>query len=100
MIIRNSETLVPQGDTIICAGDVIVLSALSYRDERNIQLREVTVRPDNDWCGKQLKQLRLPGGTLVVLVRRDGDSIIPNGGTVVQDGDILVIITAAGRAEG
>lgn len=91
MIIRNSETLVPQGDTIICAGDVIVLSALSYRDERNIQLREVTVRPDNDWCGKQLKQLRLSGGTLVVLVRRDGDSIIPNGGTVVQEGDILVI---------
>lgn len=91
MIIRDGETLVPQGDTIICAGDVIVLSALSYRDERNIQLREVTVKQGHEWCGKQLRQLRLPTGTLVVLIRRGGESIIPNGGTDVQAGDILVI---------
>ncbi len=97
MIIRDKQTLVPQGDTVIRAGDMIVLSALSYRDERNIKLREVIVKPEHEWCGKELGQVRLPKGTLVVLVRREGDSIIPNGRTVICAGDILVINRSEGQ---
>ena len=91
MIIRSGETLVPRGDTEICAGDVIVLSALSYRDERNIKLREVIVKEGDQWCDKELGQVRMPKGTLVVLIRRDGESIIPNGRTKVLQGDVVVI---------
>lgn len=96
MIIRQGETLVPQGDTVICAGDIIVLSALSYRDERNIKLRELVVAAGDQWCGKTLGQLSFPKGTLVVLVRRKEESIIPNGGTMLEEGDI-VVINRAGR---
>ena len=91
MIIRSGETLVPRGDTEICAGDVIVLSALSYRDERNIKLREVIVKEGDQWCDKELGQVRMPKGTLVVLIRRDGESIIPNGRNKVLQGDVVVI---------
>lgn len=91
MIIRHGETLAPRGDTEICAGDVIVLSALSYRDERNIKLQEVIVKEGDQWCGKELGQVRMPKGTLVVLIRRDGQSIIPNGRTQVLQGDVVVI---------
>ena len=96
MIIRQGETLVPQGDTVICADDIIVLSALSYRDERNIKLRELVVAAGDQWCGKTLGQLSFPKGTLVVLVRRKEESIIPNGGTLLEEGDI-VVINRAGR---
>ncbi len=96
MIIRQGETLVPQGDTIICDGDVIVLSALTYRDDKNIKLRELVVAAGDQWCGKTLGQLSFPKGTLVVLVRRNDASIIPNGGTKLQEGDI-VVINRAGR---
>lgn len=91
MIIRNGQTLVPQGDTRISDGDIIVLSALSYQDERNIKLREVIVKADHDWCGKSLGQISIPSGMLIVLIRRNGESIIPNGRTVITAGDILVI---------
>ena len=96
MIIRSGETLVPQGDTVIHAGDTIVLSALSYRDERNIKLREVIVKAGDHWCDRELGRVDLPKGTLVVMIRRDGESIIPNGRTVVKEGDLLVI-NRAGR---
>lgn len=46
---------------------------------------------------KELGQVRLPKGTLVVLIRRDGDSIIPNGRTVICAGDILVINRSEGQ---
>ena len=96
MIIRSGETLVPQGDTVIHAGDTIVLSALSYRDERNIKLREVIVKAGDHWCDRELGRVDLPKGTLVVMIRRNGESIIPNGRTVVKEGDLLVI-NRAGR---
>lgn len=91
MIIRNGQTVVPQGDTHISDGDIIVLSALSYQDERNIKLREVIVKADHDWCGKSLGEISIPSGMLIVLIRRNGESIIPNGRTVITAGDILVI---------
>lgn len=96
MIIRQGHTLVPQGDTVIHAGDIIVLSALSYRDERNIKLREIIVKAGDHWCDRELGRVDLPKGTLVVMIRRDGESIIPNGRTVVKEGDLLVI-NRAGR---
>ena len=96
MIIRGGETLVPQGDTVIHAGDVIVLSALSYRDERNIKLREVVVKAGDVWCERELGRVPLPKGTLVVMIRRENESIIPNGRTVLKEGDLLVI-NRAGR---
>ena len=96
MIIRDAHTLVPQGDTVIHAGDIIVLSALSYRDEKNIKLREVVVKAGAHWCDRELGRVELPKGTLVVMIRRDGESIIPNGRTVMREGDLLVI-NRAGR---
>ena len=96
MIIRDGHTLVPQGATVIHAGDIIVLSALSYRDEKNIKLREVVVKGGDNWCNRELGSMDLPNGTLVVMIRRDGESIIPNGRTLIQEGDLLVI-NRAGR---
>ena len=96
MIIRDGHTLVPQGATVIHAGDIIVLSALSYRDEKNIKLREVVVKGGDNWCNRELGSMDMPNGTLVVMIRRDGESIIPNGRTLIQEGDLLVI-NRAGR---
>ena len=36
--------------------------------------------------------LGLPAGMLIVLVRRAGDSFIPEGGTVLHSGDELLIV--------
>jgi len=40
-------------------------------------------------------QLGLPAGVLIVLITRDDDSIVPNGGTVLQEGDKLVVLANA-----
>lgn len=45
----------------------------------------------NDWIGKRLSEISLEAGRLVVMVRRGEDVVIPNGGTVLKEGDILVI---------
>ena len=56
------------------------------------QLHEVTVPPASPAAGRALLELGLPAGVLVVLVRRDDRSFMPQGGTVLEvDDDVLIV---------
>jgi len=55
-------------------------------------LREVPVAEHGDWIGRPIKELGIPAEVLIVLVRRaDGTTVVPKGGTVLQQGDMLVV---------
>ncbi|MGF1507713.1 MAG: TrkA C-terminal domain-containing protein, partial [Anaerolineae bacterium] len=42
--------------------------------------------------GQTIRDLSMPPGTLIAVVRRNGDSHVPNGSTVLQRGDRITII--------
>ena len=91
MIKRHGETLIPGGDTRILAGDTIVLSVPAYESGGQEHLEEQEITPKHRWCNKTIAELMLPHGTLIVLVRRDNENIIPNGQTEILEGDHVVI---------
>lgn len=43
--------------------------------------------------GKQLLDLQLPSGSLVVLIGRGRETIVPNGGTVIEPNDTILLVT-------
>jgi Trk K+ transport system NAD-binding subunit len=43
-------------------------------------------------AGLSLQQVRLPGDALVLGLRRQGDIVVPHGETVLQLGDILMLV--------
>ena len=43
------------------------------------------------WNGKYLHEITIPGGTLIVMIRRGTSTIIPAGDTKVCEGDVLVL---------
>lgn len=45
--------------------------------------------------GKPLKEIKLPAGIIVGGILRDGDVIVPKGGTVVEQGDRVVVFALA-----
>ncbi len=51
---------------------------------------EVVIR-NPDLTGLQVRDLRLPGGALLLALRRDGEHRIPRGNTTLQVGDHLTI---------
>lgn len=55
-------------------------------------LHTVTVATDSAVAGRQLVDLRLPGGVLVVYIKRDGKFVVPDGSTVVNGGDQLHLL--------
>jgi len=67
------------------------------RDERFLSLYIREGAPSGALAGAMLKAIEWPVDTLVALVRRDGEILIPGGDTVLRPGDRLSIV---GDAEG
>lgn len=53
---------------------------------------ELAVSPDSPAVGKPIIQLRLPTGVLVVLIQRNDEYLVPNGGTELQPGDVVLCV--------
>lgn len=90
LILRGNETIVPNGDTRILAGDLLVAAGKEFEDRKNLTLREITVGKNDKWAGKCLTEIPVPQGTLIVMIERGSSTIIPRGDTVIQEGDLLV----------
>lgn len=79
-------------ETWSTARDAQALREVLLRDERFLTIRVLPDTPAHILEGKALKDLHLPKGSLVALVRRGHSTIIPSGTTVLQRGDRLSII--------
>jgi amino acid transporter/mannitol/fructose-specific phosphotransferase system IIA component (Ntr-type) len=64
------------------------------RDDRFLSLRLRSGTTSEPLIGKALNELRLPEGSLVALIRRYGETLVPRGRTVLREGDRLTIIGA------
>ena len=91
LILRGKEKLIPKGNTVLLPGDVVVLSALSPEGHLGVCLTEIEVDKDSKWAGKPLSKIKLGEEKLVLVLKRGERVLIPNGSTVVEENDILVI---------
>lgn len=74
------------------AGDEAELREILLRDERFINIR---ISEDNDtsvMIEQKIKDIELPGESLVAILKREGELTIPHGNTTIREGDILSII--------
>lgn len=89
LVLRGGERMVPRGDTVLQAGDRVILVTKSYADTETF-LFEKSVKKNR--AGKPVRDWTSEG--LVLLVFRGGENIIPAGDTLLLEGDRLVILRA------
>jgi cell volume regulation protein A len=67
---------------------------IEYNPTQNTksQLVEVPVPPQSGAVGRSLVELHLPGGALIVLIRRADDVIVPRGATRIEADDKLLVL--------
>jgi APA family basic amino acid/polyamine antiporter len=76
----------------LAASDEQELKEILLRDKRFLSLRIRGNSPSSVLIGRSLGEIRMPEGSLVALIRRKGETIIPRGQTVLEEGDRLTII--------
>ncbi len=67
-------------------------------EDINSVLKEELVR--NDLAGKKLSEIKMKQGMLVMLIKRDMKYLIPNGSTILLEGDKLLIIEETNEKSG
>ena len=90
---RNGKIVVPRGSVELRAGDTLVLGAKSLGDDKHIDLKEMVLRSQNPWNGLPIRELDISRQTIIVMVRRKGNILIPNGDLVLKEGDSIILYT-------
>ena len=95
-------SLVTQGTTISRVARALGLSTpmpktgnefgVELPEEIDSDLRDMTVTAELLRHGNTLKEMNLPNGTLVMIVKRGQEYLIPNGSLQLREGDKLLLI--------
>lgn len=84
---------IPTG--IISAGFVEQYTRLTelgdFAAEQDIHFIEIVLKEKDRWAGKCIKELGLPANTIIALIERGDDVLMPGGDIKLLAGDVLVL---------
>ena len=58
----------------------------------DIDVLEITVDHESKIAEKKINELKLPAGSLIVSLTRNGENIIPSGNITIREGDSMIVI--------
>lgn len=71
-----------------------------YTDEVPVQFIQFELHKGHFWEGKSLAQIVLPPESILVLIIRNNEKIVPKGDTYLEAGDIVILSGKAGEKVG
>ena len=91
---RGTRVVTPSLSTLfVLEGMVVHPATFEVLAQHDPEKRIVEIPLTNRaLAGRALRELDLPGDALVLLIRRNGETLIPHGHTVLVEGDVLTII--------
>lgn len=92
LIVRGGERIIPNGNTLLMAEDILVLSAPALRQTYDIELDELILEKGHSWINARIRDVFPGDSRLIVMIQRDSRIIIPTGNTLLKENDSLIII--------
>ncbi|SEL74921.1 MULTISPECIES: ion transporter [unclassified Butyrivibrio] len=93
MIQRHGNTIIPNGNVILEAGDKVVIGAEAIKNDVPMHLKEVTLGETHPWCDHFIRDLDFPRQTILLSIKRGSRTVIPKGGVKLQKGDTIIVIS-------
>lgn len=91
MIIREERTMIPNGNTEVLQGDQIVLSGPAFAGDMSLRLKEKRILHDSEWINRTVSEFSPEPGELVMMIKRGGQIVIPDGNTLILEEDTLIL---------
>lgn len=80
---------------MIDTNENVLKTFTDYTEEVPVQFIQFTISENHPWVQKTVREIPFPPGTLLVLLQRENESIVPKGNTKLMSGDILVLSAKA-----
>ena len=91
VIQRGDNTVIPKGSVRLESGDKLVLGAESIKGEKPVYLKEIVLRTNHSWNGQKIKDLDISRQSIIIMVKRDGKTIIPKGDLILMENDTVMM---------
>lgn len=91
LILRDNQSLIPNGSTVLKKGDLIVIAAQEFTDKENLRIKEIVIDEDHHWINQTLKDIHLSKDKLIIMIKRGDKTIIPDGNTMILSDDTCVV---------
>ena len=91
IILRGEDVIIPRDDKSILAGDRIILATEDYDDQEELHFHEEIIDKSHPFAGKAVRSLNLSRLTTIVSIQRGNKNIVPNGSTIIQENDRLIL---------
>ena len=92
LVIRVSgASIIPKGATVLHQGDSVIMCTKAFRSEKKLRLVEHNITENSRAAGKTVRECITTDKAQIVLIRRSGENIIPNGNTIIRAGDTLFL---------
>ena len=72
---------------------------LEPQEDFQSELVELEIPPGSPAIRKEIVKLGLPAGTLIILIAKGKEQFVPRGGTVLEEGDTLLILTPSDKTD-
>lgn len=91
VVLRGEDVLTPYENLEIREGDSLLLASTS---NRNIQaaIEEVSLWAGHDWIERKIKDIDISRRVFIVMIKRNGKIIRPQGNTVLRENDKLLLL--------
>ena len=98
-VLRRSEIFWAYGQLAIEHRKMLLETVMDLPDDHGDSIHvKLEVSPENERLAfKKIRDIPVPDQTLIAVLIRGGRSIVPRGNTVVEPGDVLVLLTIRAR---
>ena len=74
----------------------LLFNPATATDRQVLELQVIAGAPAD---GKRIMELGLPAGVLILLVNRQDQFVVPQGGTILRSGDTVLIMADGAKGE-
>lgn len=90
VVLRGEDVYTPHESLLLEEGDNLLLGTVSGGGLA-CRIEEVCLEAGHSWIGSRIKELDISRRVFVVMVKRKGKNICPQGSTLLKEGDVVLL---------
>lgn len=91
VVLRGEDVYTPHESLVLEEGDSLLLGTVSMGGFE-CRIEEVCLETGHSWIGSRIKELDISRRVFVVMVKRGNENICPQGATLLEEGDIVLLL--------